>query len=68
MAGKFESSVISYGSEAGTLSTDNTTGFESSVISYGSEAPAGNITKMSSFESSVISYGSEACDRYQQNV
>ena len=35
---RFESSVISYGSEARTDSNNDLSMFESSVISYGSEA------------------------------
>ena len=35
---KFESSVISYGSEASVDRIRSAVGFESSVISYGSEA------------------------------
>ena len=35
---RFESSVISYGSEAMSKENDKATMFESSVISYGSEA------------------------------
>ena len=34
----FESSVISYGSQASTSGTILSSGFESSVISYGSQA------------------------------
>ena len=37
----FESSVISYGSEADTVHIPAFSKFESSVISYGSEANAG---------------------------
>ena len=56
---KFESSVISYGSQTyvGFLCVYCT--FESSVISYGSQTDTGSLSVRPSFESSVISYGSQ---------
>ena len=57
---RFESSVISYGSEARKAGGNGPPSFESSVISYGSEAPAACFFTFTLFESSVISYGSEA--------
>ena len=59
---EFESSVISYGSEAYTVTEGFVFGFESSVISYGSEAAVLLSPVAVSFESSVISYGSEATE------
>ena len=57
---RFESSVISYGSEAKKDGHEGRWEFESSVISYGSEADGGRAMIQMRFESSVISYGSEA--------
>ena len=57
---EFESSVISYGSEAAERPDTADKGFESSVISYGSEAKLKMSWYAKGFESSVISYGSEA--------
>ena len=59
---RFESSVISYGSETRWRLRPGHAQFESSVISYGSETAYCDILTMRRFESSVISYGSEtAC-------
>ena len=57
---EFESSVISYGSEANNFKQFSDSPFESSVISYGSEAVCCCRHLCRWFESSVISYGSEA--------
>ena len=57
---RFESSVISYGSEAIFDVSKSSRLFESSVISYGSEAYLMLSRLCILFESSVISYGSEA--------
>ena len=59
---EFESSVISYGSQAAVAKTSAKCPFESSVISYGSQALSKSISCAILFESSVISYGSQALD------
>ena len=59
---KFESSVISYGSQTRTSSKVTMKGFESSVISYGSQTAITLAILSASFESSVISYGSQTPD------
>ena len=56
---RFESSVISYGSETTTVWWTKRWMFESSVISYGSETTPKAVSATAWFESSVISYGSE---------
>ena len=56
---RFESSVISYGSETIGVDQSYTRTFESSVISYGSETYLFSPVFSLWFESSVISYGSE---------
>ncbi len=56
---RFESSVISYGSEPYAPSVKRTRSFESSVISYGGETIRHGQEHEPPFESSVISYGSE---------
>ena len=57
---EFESSVISYGSQARKEQDYHPHRFESSVISYGSQANYQNNLRQLRFESSVISYGSQA--------
>ena len=57
---KFESSVISYSSQAGDLTGIKKMGFESSVISYSSQARCISTPITTPFESSVISYSSQA--------
>ena len=56
---KFESSVISYGSQTEIQIRLQGIKFESSVISYGSQTPLSGDTYVVWFESSVISYGSQ---------
>ena len=56
---RFESSVISYGSQTGYFAVQEANTFESSVISYGSQTQQLFITNLPKFESSVISYGSQ---------
>ena len=56
---KFESSVISYGSQTIKTSITRARGFESSVISYGSQTSCVTKAWPLAFESSVISYGSQ---------
>ena len=56
---KFESSVISYGSQTNDFSSTSAISFESSVISYGSQTAAIKNRCRQVFESSVISYGSQ---------
>ena len=51
---QFESSVISYGSQAIIKTDSREVRFESSVISYGSQAPICNWVFAHAFESSVI--------------
>ena len=58
---RFESSVISYGSQTNEKSDDKDYTFESSVISYGSQTGGFWCWLLSLFESSVISYGSQTC-------
>ena len=57
---EFESSVISYGSQASDSGNFRSPRFESSVISYGSQAENRIPPEVVEFESSVISYGSQA--------
>ena len=65
---RFESSVISYGSQTKFSFSTATDRFESSVISYGSQtnvsAPGGPML----FESSVISYGSQTAFRFYEKT
>ena len=56
---RFESSVISYGSQTRMLINVNQVVFESSVISYGSQTNLMLRLMSTVFESSVISYGSQ---------
>ena len=56
---RFESSVISYGSQTDLLDTVLPRQFESSVISYGSQTEICGRIRERLFESSVISYGSQ---------
>ena len=56
---RFESSVISYGSQTGEQRSGGGAPFESSVISYGSQTSALLSPSALLFESSVISYGSQ---------
>ena len=56
---RFESSVISYGSQTDGVNDDTTALFESSVISYGSQTYLLIFHRIQTFESSVISYGSQ---------
>ena len=56
---RFESSVISYGSQTAIKKDGQITGFESSVISYGSQTKGCLHISKTLFESSVISYGSQ---------
>ena len=61
---RFESSVISYGSQTNKDINRTSDWFESSVISYGSQTDTDSIHLLDVFESSVISYGSQTCVRY----
>ena len=56
---RFESSVISYGSQTELLTYNSYYRFESSVISYGSQTHKPSKRYNCWFESSVISYGSQ---------
>ena len=56
---RFESSVISYGSQTIILEVHHNRQFESSVISYGSQTMPNLRSDIVMFESSVISYGSQ---------
>ena len=56
---RFESSVISYGSQTINNGLLSYLPFESSVISYGSQTRVECIFTRFQFESSVISYGSQ---------
>ena len=56
---RFESSVISYGSQTELLTYNSYYRFESSVISYGSQTRIFCANRTLQFESSVISYGSQ---------
>ena len=56
---RFESSVISYGSQTAHIDTSLPYSFESSVISYGSQTTEQYKDYAVLFESSVISYGSQ---------
>ena len=60
---KFESSVISYGSQTARSPFLNVVVFESSVISYGSQTDRNNNRQLELFESSVISYGSQTNEK-----
>lgn len=59
---RFESSVISYGSEALPVCMEFRDKFESSVISHDSEALLLLIICFMRFESNILSYGSDALD------
>ena len=56
---RFESSVISYGSQTTSPQAIKMYAFESSVISYGSQTKRAKKVHALTFESSVISYGSQ---------
>ena len=56
---RFESSVISYGSQTDLFEVMEDKRFESSVISYGSQTNLMLRLMSTVFESSVISYGSQ---------
>ena len=58
---RFESSVISYGSQTPVIGLIAACLFESSVISYGSQTEIKEKRRENAFESSVISYGSQTC-------
>ena len=61
---RFESSVISYGSQTHIFLHMLQALFESSVISYGSQTFNPAVMKAFVFESSVISYGSQTTELY----
>ena len=63
---RFESSVISYGSQTYLQSLISSATFESSVISYGSQTYLQSLIASATFESSVISYGSQTVE-YAKN-
>ena len=62
---RFESSVISYGSQTRTKRKERQSKFESSVISYGSQTFRNFTINYGLFESSVISYGSQTSTCYE---
>ena len=64
---RFESSVISYGSQTVPQYTARKNQFESSVISYGSQTDAIFLYRLFLFESSVISYGSQTLRKSVDN-
>ena len=56
---RFESSVVSYGSQTIPPSNILSMLFESSVVSYGSQTVQAQKVATQMFESSVVSYGSQ---------
>ena len=57
---KFESGVVSYGSQAQKQAYFRVVWFESGVVSYGSQALMERCHHSTEFESGVVSYGSQA--------